>query len=112
MAAGYRSLIGRHLGGAASAVATGYRSQALRHYGGVTSVPVAPPPDPLARNKRAMMIGLDASYRLILPIPDGSIPVADRYQLAAKYHITGVPPVSLIFRNRTAARMRPYALPC
>lgn len=86
MAGGYSSFIKKHLGGAGA------------------FVPLVV--DPVAYNKRAMMIAFDAPYRTILPLPDGAITVADRYQLARKYHGLSAPTAALIFRNRTASRMR------
>jgi hypothetical protein len=44
------------------------------------------------RNKRAMVIGFDSPYLTLLPVPDGAIAEADRYQLARKYHIPFVAP--------------------
>jgi parallel beta helix pectate lyase-like protein len=68
--------------------------------------------DKAGRNKRAATVGIDGIYRMVLPLPDASVDDADRWQISGKYQMTAAPPVSLIFRNRTAARMRPYALPC
>jgi Concanavalin A-like lectin/glucanases superfamily len=65
-----------------------------------------PPVDNAARNKRAMAIGIDGLYRMVLPLPDGTIDVTDRWQITGKYRITAAPPAALIFRNRTASRMR------
>ena len=62
------------------------RSQADPLSLGDLATPFIPPPvDPVLRNKRAMMVGLDALYRIVLPIPDGSITAFDRYQLTGKY---------------------------
>jgi Right handed beta helix region len=48
--------------------------------------------DPVARNKRASIIGFDALYRTcLLPLPDGAITVEDRYQLAGKYYLPLAP---------------------
>jgi Right handed beta helix region len=69
------------------------------------------PVDLPARNKRASVLGIDGIYRMVLPAPDGTVSVEDRYQLSGKYYGLGVSAVN-IHRNRTAARMRPYALPC
>lgn len=37
------------------------------------------------RNKRAAVLGLDGSYRAVLPAPDGTINAFDRCQLVGKY---------------------------
>jgi Concanavalin A-like lectin/glucanases superfamily/Right handed beta helix region len=51
--------------------------------------------DNAARNKRAMAMGFDALYRTrLMPVPDGSITVEDRYQLAGKYYIPFVAPTA------------------
>jgi hypothetical protein len=40
------------------------------------------------RSKRAMAIGVDAIYRVILPAPDGTVAMRDRYQVTGKYNRT------------------------
>jgi Concanavalin A-like lectin/glucanases superfamily len=43
------------------------------------------PPWATTRNRRAMPIGIDGIYRIVLPVPDGSVAGADRAQLVGKY---------------------------
>jgi Concanavalin A-like lectin/glucanases superfamily len=64
------------------------------------------PIDNTARNKRAATIGIDGIYRMVLPVPDGTINATDRWQVTGKYRMTAAPPAALIFRNRTASRLR------
>jgi Right handed beta helix region len=56
-------------------------------------------------NKRSMVLGLDGSYRMVLPAPDGAISAADRYQLSGKYSLAAAA-VVFKFRNRTGDRFR------
>lgn len=69
-------------------------------------------PDYASRNKRATSIGIDGIYRMVLPVPDSAVSVEDRYQISGKPRMVAAPPAALIFRNRTASRMRFPTLPC
>jgi hypothetical protein len=40
--------------------------------------------DNTARNKRASVLGIDGIYRMVLPVPDGTIDAADRWQITGK----------------------------
>jgi Concanavalin A-like lectin/glucanases superfamily len=68
--------------------------------------------DYTARNRRASVIGIDGLYRMVLPVPDGTIDAADRWQITGKRRMAAAPPAALIFRNRTASRMRFPTLAC